>query len=81
LPQRVGIVYFEDPETQDILPFDLSDSEVKGRYIKMVEQDIFNRKKYLQSIKADVVELSTDGEYIKPLSLFFRKRERRMQYS
>jgi len=81
LPQRVGIVYFEDPETQDILPFDLSDSEVKDRYIKMVEQDIFNRKKYLQSIKADVVELSTDGEYIKPLSLFFRKRERRMQYS
>jgi len=81
LPQRVGIVYFEDPETQDILPFDLSDSEVKGRYIKMVEQEIFNRKKYLQSIKADVVELSTDGEYIKPLSLFFRKRERRMQYS
>ncbi|MFH1898103.1 MAG: DUF58 domain-containing protein [Candidatus Desantisbacteria bacterium] len=81
LPSGMGLVFFEDPETQTILPFDFSDSRIRERYLKVSQEDIARRKKYLQAIKADIVELSTDGEYIKPLSLFFRKRERRMRYS
>ncbi|KAF0132999.1 MAG: hypothetical protein FD145_1474 [Candidatus Saganbacteria bacterium] len=79
LPNNAGLVYFEDPETKDILPVDLDDPEVKTKYINIAKEDYEKRKKYLRGIKSDIVELSTDGEYIKPLSLFFKKRERRMR--
>ncbi len=78
---RIGLIFFEDTESGKILPFDLSQARVKDRYLMLAQEDIARRKKYLSKIKADIVEISTDGDYIKPLSLFFRKRERRMQYA
>jgi len=81
LPEGIGLIFFEDPETREILPFDLSHPPVKNKYLEMVVQESANRRKYFQGIKADMIELSTDGEYIKPLSLFFRKRQRRMRYA
>ncbi|MEK7812784.1 MAG: DUF58 domain-containing protein [Candidatus Desantisbacteria bacterium] len=78
---KMGITFFEDPESGDILPIDLSQAKVKDRYLMMAQEDIDRRKKYLSSIKADIVEISTDGDYIKPLSMFFKKREKRMRYA
>jgi len=81
LPEGIGLIFFEDPETKDIFPFDLSRLEVKDRYLEIVAQEMTSIKKYLCGMKTDIIELSTDGEYIKPLSLFFKKRARRMQYA
>ena len=81
LPSNAGLVFFEDTETCEILPIDLSDSRVREMYCQSAEENIAGRKRYLQGIKADIVEISTDGEYIKPLSLFFRKRARRMRHT
>ncbi len=81
LPEDMGIIFFDDPESGDILPIDLSQAKVKAKYLAMAQQDIINRKKYLSKIKADIIEISTDGDYIKPLSMFFKKREKRMRYA
>jgi uncharacterized protein (DUF58 family) len=80
LPSEPVILSFEDPESGERNYIDLSDRKVRSAYAKKAAEQDELRRKHLRAIDSDFIELSTDGEYIKPLNLFFRRREKRIRH-
>ncbi|HTY13319.1 MAG TPA: DUF58 domain-containing protein [Candidatus Omnitrophota bacterium] len=80
LPRLPFTVNLEDPETGNVFPIDLSDETSVSRYRQIAESEFEGKKKYLHRVRSDFVEFSTDGNYIKPLNLFFRRREKRIKH-
>jgi len=78
LPKYRGVMLTEDPETGALSPVDLSDKMVKNEYERVASEAAEKKRKYFLQIKADLIELSTDGNYLKPLNEFFKRREKRL---
>lgn len=73
----VGLALFEDLETGEVVEIDTSNARVREAY-----QTSFARKKATQEqlfrkLRIDHVTIRTDRPYVRPLSDFFRMRERR----
>ncbi|HVN67160.1 MAG TPA: DUF58 domain-containing protein [Candidatus Sulfotelmatobacter sp.] len=80
LPPFPGLIVAEDPESGAITPVDLSDPAVGVQYRQAVDAVTAEQKKYFNRIRADLIEFSTDGDYLGPLNAFFRKREKRLKH-
>ena len=76
LPE-VGLLYLEDAETGECYLVDTFDEEFLKSYESRISQVQANRKAQLQRLQIDMVQVSTDKSYIKPLAAFFRQREMR----
>ena len=75
----IGLVEFEDAETQESLFLDTGDDLLKKELAKRRSFFIDSRNKAFRSMGLDSIEISTDKPYIEPLILFFRMRARRFR--
>lgn len=76
LPE-VGLLTLRDAETGRQRLVDTSDRRVRRAYLAYREQLERLRKSVFVKSRLDAVDVSVDQPYLKPLSDFFRKRERR----
>ena len=77
LPQ-VGLAYFEDLETGQVVCFDTS-GPGRLRYQATVQRGSREREALFRRLDMDSVAVRTDRPYIGALLSFFRARERRMR--
>ena len=76
---NLGIVYFEDFETGQVLEFDTGGAETR-EYMAMVRRKRDEREQMLKRMSVDFVNVRTDKPYVDALVAFFRARERRMRH-
>ncbi len=74
---RIGLVKFFDPETEEEMIIDTSNRNFQEWY-KLKKAEIkLRRKSLFVSAHLDSININTNESYIKPLTNFFRIRERR----
>lgn len=76
----VGLLELEDAETGEHFLVDTFDTAFVKSYESRMAQLHANRKSQLQRLQIDVVQVSTQQSYIKPLANFFRQRELRQAF-
>ena len=76
-PLHTGLLYVEDQESGEILAVDGGDHGVRESYRQAVEAEYQRQLRYFRRIKVDCLELSTDGNYLKPLNLFFKRQQKK----
>ena len=75
----MGLVEFQDAETQENLFLDTGDGLLKKELAKRRSSFIESRNKAFRSMGLDSIDIATDKPYIEPLILFFRMRARRFR--
>jgi uncharacterized protein (DUF58 family) len=73
-----GLVRVEDPETGETAYVDTGSSSVRARYAAAFRGLRQDRERLFDRLGIDYVELSAEGDYVKPLVGFFHARARRM---
>lgn len=73
----VGLLELQDAETGEHFIVDTYDERFRKNYTRRMEELQRRRKTELQKVQVDVVSVSTDQSYIKPLATFFKQREMR----
>ncbi len=74
----VGLAFFEDPETGEIVPVDTSSRRVREAYRMQVARERGVREREFRKLEMDWVTIRTDRPYVKPLVDFFALRARRL---
>ncbi|MBU2489802.1 MAG: DUF58 domain-containing protein [Proteobacteria bacterium] len=72
-----GLVRLTDPETERLTVADFSDQRLRERFSREMERRDLEFKSLIAKSRVDLVELSTDGSVLKPLTAYFRRREAR----
>jgi uncharacterized protein (DUF58 family) len=75
----IGLVEFEDAETQESLFLDTGDDLLKKELAKRRSSFIDSRNKAFRSMGLDSIDIATDKPYIEPLILFFKARAKRFR--
>jgi uncharacterized protein (DUF58 family) len=75
---KAGLVRVEDPETGETAYVDTGSSSVRAAYAAAFRGLRQDREKLFSRLGIDYVELSDEGDYVKPLVGFFRTRARRL---
>jgi uncharacterized protein (DUF58 family) len=75
----VGVIYFEDLETGEVVAFDSGGPERK-RYAAEVRKLREEREALFRRHDMDFVNVRTDRPYVQALVAFFRARERRLRH-
>lgn len=75
----IGIVDLEDSETGEIITVDTSDPTVRRAFKNMNIKDVSDRKRRMDGLNVDSVNLRTDVDYVKPLAGFFKQRAKRVR--
>jgi uncharacterized protein (DUF58 family) len=76
---KMGLVYFEDVETGDVMSFDTSGPGAR-RFAERVRRAHKDREALFKRLDMDFVGIRTDRPYIGSLVAFFRARVRRMRH-
>ncbi|MGC6428417.1 MAG: DUF58 domain-containing protein [Flavobacteriales bacterium] len=71
---NVGLIQFKDSETNSSKWVDTSNEEVRNDFKKNYAYNNNKTKQIFKSCGVDIIEISTDKDYIKPLINFFNKR-------
>ena len=79
LPE-LPLVYFEDPESGELVAVDLRDEKLRQDYHSISAGELNSLRKFFRSLKLDHLELEADGEYVAALNRFFKARERRIAH-
>jgi uncharacterized protein (DUF58 family) len=74
---RVGLIELEDPETGERLTVDTSDRGVRARFASLAADDRLRLQQSFRRLKIDAVEVETGGDFVRPLTEMFRRRESR----
>lgn len=75
----IGLVKFEDAETQEPLFLDTGDDFLRKELARRRESFIDARNKAFRSMGLDSIDISTDKPYIEPLIRFFKMRAKRFR--
>lgn len=75
----VGLIRLKDAETQELYTVDSSLSDWRKKYQKRANAFYAERDQILIQAQADRIDLPPDGDYVRALSLFFRKRSQRLK--
>jgi uncharacterized protein (DUF58 family) len=75
----VGVIYFEDLETGEVIAFDSGGPE-RQRYAARVRKLREEREALFRRNNMDFVNVRTDKPYVQALVAFFRARERRLRH-
>jgi uncharacterized protein (DUF58 family) len=75
----VGVIYFEDLETGEVVAFDSGGPE-RQRYAARVRKLREEREALFRRHSMDFVNVRTDKPYVQALIAFFRARERRLRH-
>ena len=73
----IGLIKIQDPETNEKIWVDVSSNKDRENLSRSVQEkwDIFERE--CSRNQFDVINISTEKDYVNPLMNFFRKREKR----
>ncbi|MGB5681940.1 MAG: VWA domain-containing protein, partial [Polyangiales bacterium] len=74
----VGFALVEDLETGEILEVDTSNLDVRAEYAREAQRQRASREHLFRRLKLDHCTVSTDRDFVKPLTELFRLRQRRM---
>ncbi|MBL8603764.1 MAG: DUF58 domain-containing protein [Myxococcales bacterium] len=74
----VGVAWFEDLETGELVPVDTRSPAVRAQYRRQVETQKAARDTLFRKMALDPVAVRTDRPYMSALAEFFRRRARRM---
>ncbi len=75
---RAGLVLVQDPETGEVAYVDTGSSAVRAEYAAAFRELKSERRRLFARLGIDHVELSCEGDYVKPLVSFFHARARRL---
>ena len=73
---RVGFVRMQDPETGVSAFVNTNDEVLRQRWKQMIRETDDAMTKVLNKSKVPLVELSTDGSVVEPLTAFFHRRSK-----
>ena len=73
----VGLIEVEDAETGERLFLDANDPAARSRFAEQAARAQQERRRALTAAGVDIVEMSTAGDYARPLLAFFQMRARR----
>jgi uncharacterized protein (DUF58 family) len=76
----VGLIALEDAESGELVWVDTSDPIWRKKFASQTDQFRESRKRVLASAGVDHVNINTDQDYVKALTLFFQKRARRLRH-
>jgi uncharacterized protein (DUF58 family) len=76
---RVGLVALEDAETGQMQWVDTSNPQWRETFTERVNELQLARQRVFRKAKVDRIDITTDAEYVTPLTVFFEKRARRLR--
>jgi uncharacterized protein (DUF58 family) len=74
----VGLALVEDLETGEIVEVDTSNLDVRAEYAREAQKQRASREHLFKRLQLDHVTVSTDRDYVRPLTELFRLRQRRL---
>jgi uncharacterized protein (DUF58 family) len=74
----VGLALVEDLETGELVEVDTSDLDVRANYAREAQRQRAAREHLFRRLQLDHVTVSTDRDFVKPLTELFRLRQRRL---
>jgi uncharacterized protein (DUF58 family) len=74
---EIGIVEFEDNETDERIFFDTSAKNSREAFNRSTVERMKQNAQMFKANKIDVIEIATDKSYLEPLQRFFMKRQHR----
>ena len=74
----VGLALMEDLETGELVEVDTSNLGVRADYAREMQRQRASREHLFRRLKLDHVTVSTDRDFVKPLTELFRLRQRRL---
>jgi uncharacterized protein (DUF58 family) len=75
---KLGVIYFEDPETGEVVTFDTSGPGAVA-YAREVRRARELREAMFRRLSMDFINVRTDAAYVEALIRFFEAREKRMR--
>ena len=74
---NIGLIPLEDTETNQILYVDTSSKIIREDFIKQKRKKIKKLNTLFSTSGVDLIDISTDIDYVKPLINFFQNRGKR----
>ncbi|MFW2389242.1 MAG: DUF58 domain-containing protein [Polyangiales bacterium] len=74
----VGLALVEDLETGDLVEVDTSNPEVRAEFAREAQRQRAAREHLFRRLQLDHVTVSTDRDFVRPLTELFRLRQRRL---
>ncbi len=74
----VGLALIEDLETGELVEVDTSDLNVRANYAREAQRQRAAREHLFRRLQLDHVTVSTDRDFVRPLTELFRLRQRRL---
>jgi uncharacterized protein (DUF58 family) len=74
----VGLALVEDLESGELVEVDTSNLEVRAEYAREAKRLRANREHLFRRLQLDHVTVSTDQDFVRPLTELFRLRQRRL---
>lgn len=74
----VGLALMEDLETGDLVEIDTSSLSVRADYAREMQRQRASREHLFRRLQLDHITVSTDRDFVKPLTELFRMRQRRL---
>lgn len=75
----VGVLALEDAESGDLVWLDTSDPAWRQLFARRTSQFETDKRKALANAGVDRIQIRTDQDYVKALTLFFEKRNKRIR--
>ena len=76
---NVGLVALEDAETGKIQWVDTGNRQWRQSFVERVNELVLARERVFRKAKVDRINITTDGDYVIPLTNFFEQRARRLR--
>ena len=76
---KVGLLALEDAETQEIQWVDTSNRRWRETFTERVQELQTDRERVFRKAKVDRINITTDADYVTPLTAFFEKRAKRLR--
>lgn len=74
----VGLALVEDLETGELVEVDTSNLDVRAEYAREAKRQRASREHLFRRLQLDHVTVSTDQDFVRPLTELFRLRQRRL---
>jgi uncharacterized protein (DUF58 family) len=74
----VGLALVEDLETGELVEVDTSSSKVRAEYAREAQRQRAAREHLFRRLQLDHVTVSTERDFVRPLTELFRLRQRRL---
>ncbi len=76
---NIGIVEFEDTETDELISVDTSSIGLRNNFNDLRKNKIEETTRFFLSNNIDYIDIKTDESYVEPLMKFFRQRAQKIR--